>query len=217
MSALSDTEVLRVLSLCDEYCRRRTALDAAMSSGFFQLSRARKSSGSGAKSFSVEDCREEFEAMAMLDDSLVVRDDDDVPVDTSSLAANASSSGAAVSTISTVSDESSSALGWECIDQNLSLNFDHGDEAEALRQSLMMISALPPPALRSAQKNFVAALKEAIALCAIERQIRAVTQTHNVTVHSSDVISQTRDDKDIEDEITATSNAELRKRNAASK
>lgn len=47
MSALSDTEVLRVLSLCDEYCRRRTALDAAMSSGFFQLSRARKSSGSG--------------------------------------------------------------------------------------------------------------------------------------------------------------------------
>lgn len=216
MSALSDTEVLRVLSLCDEYCRRRTALDAAMSSGFFQLSRARKSSGSGTKSFSVEDCREEFEAMTMLDDSLVVRDDD-VPVDTSSLVANVSSSSAAVSAISTVSDESSSALGWECIDQNMSLNFDHGDEAEALRQSLMMMSALPPPALRSAQKNFVAALKEAIALCAIERQIRAVTQTHNVTVHSNDVTSQTHDDKDIEDEITAPNNAELRKRNAASK
>ena len=118
---LDDDQLLRIMTICDQYAEQQVLLSAKLSSGMFQILQARKNSSVSAYAI-----REDFDSCL-------------------SLGSN---------------DET-----------GLVELIDNGDTND----SLLMFSALPPPALRRAQKLFLESLKIAVGLAATIAELELET------------------------------------------
>lgn len=111
-SDLADEQLLRVLTLCDQYAQQQKILAAKLSSGIFQILQARKNA-----SISAENIRQDF------DSSFYLMNNDEV------------------GSVELINDGNTN-------------------------ESLLMFTALPPPALRTAQKLFIESIQIAVELVA---------------------------------------------------
>lgn len=107
---LADEQLLRVLTICDQYAQQQKMLGEKLSSGIFQILQARKN-----VSISSDNIRQDFDSCLYLINN----------------------------------DEKGCLELW-----------DGGDTNDAL----LMFTALPPPALRKAQKLFIESVKIALEL-----------------------------------------------------
>eukprot|EP00634_Sargassococcus_sp_CCMP2135_P012232 CAMPEP_0198647352 /NCGR_PEP_ID=MMETSP1467-20131203/2650_1 /TAXON_ID=1462469 /ORGANISM="unid. sp., Strain CCMP2135" /LENGTH=178 /DNA_ID=CAMNT_0044382975 /DNA_START=18 /DNA_END=554 /DNA_ORIENTATION=- len=174
MSPSVETEnkaVLVVLSQADEFYREQQRLAKALRKGFLDLAKARSAAGPSTR-ISALDCREEIVAQFAVDGDTHI---DGVDALEASQPWRAHSSGGP--TLSCV-QKTLRRRGSEAPD---AIEVAEEADAEGATDTVLLFTALAPPALRKAKKEFVAALSHVLKLANASQRIQ-LAEAH---LHSS--------------------------------